>query len=224
MNKLCRYQVLAVITLLAAALTLAQAVPVSAQPDWLEIDTQKDFPALKPAFTVRYPPGFQKQEPPQQGDGSHPGPNGGGFSVGDYFLLDKESGAVTTLSTVRWWWTPQEKQVAEDKGLKTYWEFLGQDMANKMQDSYEGADFFDYQRHQAADIFFSGPATLLELDEPYSIVGLTRSVAAEDGHVLMNCFVMLPKRVADGWGGTARDYPDTAKICRPYFDSLQFKN
>jgi hypothetical protein len=144
--------------------------------------------------------------------------------VGDFVRLDRDSGVLTTLSSIRWWWTPQEREIAEQNGLEAYWTFLGASTATHMQDAVEGADQFVYKGRQAADIYFSGPATLVELSEPYSIVGFMRAVEVENGHLLQNCFVMLPTRVAEGWDGTARAYPEKARICQPFFDSLEIKD
>lgn len=71
----------------------------------------------------------------------------------------------------------------------------------------EGTDPLVYKGRQAADIYFSGPATLLGLSEPYSIVGFMRAVEAENGHLPQNCLAMPPTSAAEGWA-EQRAYPE----------------
>jgi hypothetical protein len=78
--KYCQTLILAASAVLAAAVSAMPVSPAFGQPDWQEIDTQKDFPALEPAFTVRYPPGFDKQDMPTQNGVAAPGPGGGAGS------------------------------------------------------------------------------------------------------------------------------------------------
>ncbi|MDR1038377.1 MAG: hypothetical protein LBT40_17945 [Deltaproteobacteria bacterium] len=216
---------LAALTALAVLVTAAAA---TAQPGWHVFSSSETTTATPVTFTVRYPPGFAKDngsslmESQESRDHAPDESRQATEAIVQNFRLNApERGIFVFMNVVTSGWSPEMREIAEREGYPELLEAMGRNTAETFGYTFDGMTHLLHAGLQAADIYLSATNVTKHGNEHLTFYVQRRILKGNYG-VTASCFSAFMPTDTSSENFTSRDNPATREYCLPFFDSLAF--
>jgi hypothetical protein len=205
-----------------AAAVLALPVSAGAQTGWQTVDSSRYITQSGiPAFTVRYPPGFELKAQVQRSPvASFPGRYQTAFFVAEGRAGDVRRPFGLAVQIVEF--SQEDVDVIEWAGEDVFWDTVGRTMGAKTG-SFHGSRTVRHRGLLAAE-------TLVSMDGGANRAGGRLADFSSQRYILNGtvmfsamCMFTVPRDQALSAGAAVMNFPDVASVCRPFADSLEFR-
>ncbi|MDR1036741.1 MAG: hypothetical protein LBT40_09250 [Deltaproteobacteria bacterium] len=201
----------------------------SAQDGWLPFQSWEVRTTDLPQFTLRYPPGFERQAPQKRpeadgsdiADGAGDEGDGGTKALQAFGMADSSNGRIYFLTVSADRFPREQNELLETMGASEYWNGLGSSAAGPILGKFDEAKVFEKDGLSIAEMFFTKDP-VYGSSNPYVTYSIQHAVRKGDYLVVLDCFLDAPLQVSIQGGFTSTDNPAIAQYCTPFFDSLEF--
>lgn len=196
-----------------------------------------------PAFTLRYPPGFERHDPKAMPDTELPGitdkeswtrlgtenrtekgteSRTENKSIQAFGMSDSTNGRIYFLIVSADRIPSDQKTLMEEMGREEYWTALGNSAGEELMGRFDNARVFERDGMRIAEMFFT-KEPVLGKSNPYVTFSIQHTVEKGDYLFALDCFLDVPLQVSIQGGFTSGDNPAVDKYCTPFFQSLEFQ-